>query len=1501
MRRALLIGVRRYDGGYSQSIARAVAGDLDAMRTLCAGRLGYSIESVLGLGDEGVRKRDIEDAVGALFAVADEDDELLVYFSGHGRRAGGVDLLVPTDARVDHPLGRPFDDLVVVDFDDLRARSRARSAFVVIDACRDGSDPPDAADRPAPRPPAGNRPLGFLFGTSAGTKARTTKGMSVFTHALTSLVPTFDAGVRLRDAERRLQEEVTRLCAAEGLPEQLIEVAGNVAGLGAPFPLFEVGGSANARDVWSRAVGASPALAFPRDLLEFIDDLEHDAPDPPTESAAVWATAPLPERLARAVVNVAGFAAVGEHERSLLLGLVAAVEAGFRRGEASLLPAAPTAAVHAVLAAAPRLRELLEGRSDRDDPLWSWVCHLAAPTTCVGHDSERLRADLARVSRVVFESEDTASTAAADYLLQCVRVAFHGPSSAQELEVEESFGVDRPFTLFGRRMAALLELVWWYAIDTRLFTPEFGQQLLSETTAPAEALTTLGSARWHDRGRVLQLDLACPSAVLDHELRRVCSELSTRLLRETQPGRPFADTESMPVAAVPARLRPRRGAGGYRLPHVAFTVSTADMHGLLMGSNFYGDEMLAVREAYQNAEDACRYRARHDGQRGLPPEIAFEISSVDDGLILDCLDNGVGMSDHELRSAFARVGGRFRDLPEFLEEEQRDRRANVEPFYPISQFGIGVLSYFMIADRVELWTRRTRPDGGYHEALHVDIASGGDLLMVRQAQPPEVPSGSGTRLRFHLHEHIGPERVLAALVATVRAPRVRVRLEDRTGMVADRTWEPTVLYQTDGDVRDPCFPLPDLGVYLHPGYGSVLVNGIAVPDSGPQLYGHTLSLDGRCRPELSVDRRTLRTYDEERASDLVCQAAARSADWTDVTANWLYELLQGHPKAGRKAYAALRAKLLPLRMRPGDEHDVDARKLLNVRPEIDGILLEDPSILAGSPPMTVIARTRASELEDGLSSGRGLRPRVSVPAFDDRLAVLQAGSARTLAVSELVDLADVLGVGLGAALVYAWAVQSLDNAVSVTFRSAAADLDAEQSAALREAAGAGSFRVMHSGATPTSIDLEEVSGLPLLSTVVPGLPDIDPAAALELSPAALRLWSRDEDGRNPFFARWEDVTKAGRRTDVDDAAVAELASVFRVTPTAGSWTPGEPSPESSETFPIGEERADWSADVRRLVARDRDDRYPFYVERVPAVHLAVLAAAGTLEAAELAALVRAAGLVVVPDVSEPEDWDALTELFQERLDLGDVLNMEDDGRLELPTGFDGLAVVDRRIGLAAAKELALRLMSVGFAGPRLQALTATEVDVGQMRRVTRALSSSKDIDDALLVAVAELLPGGYEEAWELLRRLEPVAGRWKLADSRPDELSGFPTEMETAFASWSYTGVGASQRVMTVFRMAVLGETTMAETRDDVRRLFAAGGADTGLLDAVAGELSAPLIFDDLLVLATQQFDPPVDSAARIEALCRPFAHRPSEIRDRAARFLRIRPLWGRVDLSVDA
>ncbi|WP_147304028.1 wHTH domain-containing protein [Subtercola boreus] len=150
-----------------------------------------------------------------------------------------------------------------------------------------------------------------------------------------------------------------------------------------------------------------------------------------------------------------------------------------------------------------------------------------------------------------------------------------------------------------------------------------------------------------------------------------------------------------------------------------FELDESAVRDLLMGESLYGDASLALRELYQNAVDACRHldARRRYLHRAVPAPAERRIRfldgvDVDGAMFVECADTGVGMGLPELKQAFSRAGVRSTDRVAFCDELRDYERAEPPvPLWTNSRFGIGVLSYFMIASRVEIVTTTFLRDG----------------------------------------------------------------------------------------------------------------------------------------------------------------------------------------------------------------------------------------------------------------------------------------------------------------------------------------------------------------------------------------------------------------------------------------------------------------------------------------------------------------------------------------------------------------------------------------------------------------------------------------------------------------------------------------------------------------------------------------------------------------------------------------------------------------------
>ncbi|MGW5658420.1 HSP90 family protein [Streptomyces humi] len=142
------------------------------------------------------------------------------------------------------------------------------------------------------------------------------------------------------------------------------------------------------------------------------------------------------------------------------------------------------------------------------------------------------------------------------------------------------------------------------------------------------------------------------------------------------------------------------------LPHPPVSPAGADrtfqvdLRGLvdLLSHHLYSSPRVYLRELLQNAVDALT--ARHSLEPGVPAD-AFGIRLYADGSVVRVEDDGVGLTEADVHTFLATIGRSSKRA-----EQIADQRADF-----IGQFGIGLLSCFLVADEIHVVSRSARtPD-----------------------------------------------------------------------------------------------------------------------------------------------------------------------------------------------------------------------------------------------------------------------------------------------------------------------------------------------------------------------------------------------------------------------------------------------------------------------------------------------------------------------------------------------------------------------------------------------------------------------------------------------------------------------------------------------------------------------------------------------------------------------------------------------------------------------
>jgi len=202
----------------------------------------------------------------------------------------------------------------------------------------------------------------------------------------------------------------------------------------------------------------------------------------------------------------------------------------------------------------------------------------------------------------------------------------------------------------------------------------------------------------------------------------------------------------------------------------------------LMVHSVYSDKSVFLRELIANAADACerlRYEAIADPTllgEDAKPRITIAIDA--DNRQLSVEDNGIGMSRDELVEALgtiARSGTKaFLDRIGAAQAEQAGEGTAL-----IGQFGVGFYSAFMVAERVDVISRRAGTDTAFQWS-----SDGKGTFTVSPAEAVKSPR-RGTRVVLHLMEdaksfteRFTVERVVKAQSGHVPVP---ITIADKPG------------------------------------------------------------------------------------------------------------------------------------------------------------------------------------------------------------------------------------------------------------------------------------------------------------------------------------------------------------------------------------------------------------------------------------------------------------------------------------------------------------------------------------------------------------------------------------------------------------------------------------------------------------------------------------------------------------------------------------------------
>lgn len=321
----------------------------------------------------------------------------------------------------------------------------------------------------------------------------------------------------------------------------------------------------------------------------------------------------------------------------------------------------------------------------------------------------------------------------------------------------------------------------------------------------------LAISNWHIDDNDIGFRGRSQSHIIHHAVVQFCSVIADELKATHATFSPLGE-QYWPFV-LPLSVKADIHEEGYRYIPYKFELDDERVYSLLMGGAIYDNPLVAVRELVQNAVDACRLR---DSLTQLHEEYAkpgtenrifirYEEPTAECPYPkLSVQDTGTGMDAYTLERYFLQVGRSYYNSSDFNQYRVQLRKKNLD-FAPVSEFGIGFLSTFLLADHVEVETAMWESPRGDTAKRILKIDGPTRLIRLDELRNEGVGRFKGTRIMMFLASKSSStppswEDIKEYLADTCQDLPYRLNLE----------------YLTDGkEVRESLDPLP-LTVYIPP-------------------------------------------------------------------------------------------------------------------------------------------------------------------------------------------------------------------------------------------------------------------------------------------------------------------------------------------------------------------------------------------------------------------------------------------------------------------------------------------------------------------------------------------------------------------------------------------------------------------------------------------------------------------------------------------------------------
>ena len=211
-------------------------------------------------------------------------------------------------------------------------------------------------------------------------------------------------------------------------------------------------------------------------------------------------------------------------------------------------------------------------------------------------------------------------------------------------------------------------------------------------------------------------------------------------------------------------LVPKVDKDNYDLDNFNFEAYIPTLLPLLTGDNLYKKKEVFIRELIQNALDAILLREDillKKGQHLEPNEKIINIiidknknpQTGKDRRYLKIIDHGIGMDTFKIERYFTSIGRSFYVSDEFDELQKNE---DID-YKPISNFGIGFLSAFMVCKEIEV-TTKSYDNKDYGLDIHIPNYDG--CFFIKKVTDKNLEAGTTIVLYEDERKLLNPEKII---------------------------------------------------------------------------------------------------------------------------------------------------------------------------------------------------------------------------------------------------------------------------------------------------------------------------------------------------------------------------------------------------------------------------------------------------------------------------------------------------------------------------------------------------------------------------------------------------------------------------------------------------------------------------------------------------------------------------------------------------------------------